>query len=74
MTLAESLIAVCADSPEKLRACDAGRLLEMALEEDCLKSVKEILMVKNPQAFGAFEEAESDLFTAIYQSELGELP
>lgn len=70
MTLAEQLISVCADSPEKLRACDSDRLFEMAIEEECLKSVKDILRIKNPKAFTAFEEAESDHFTAIYQPEL----
>jgi hypothetical protein len=74
MTLAESLITVCADSAETLRPCDAGRLFEMAIEDECLKQVKDILRAKNVKAFEAFEQAESDHFTAIYQAELGELP
>lgn len=39
MTLAEQLISVCADSPEMLLTCDAGRLFDLALEDNCLSSV-----------------------------------
>ena len=70
MTIEESLISVCADTPGKLRVCDASRLFEMALEERCMLGVKKLLKRHNVPAFKAFEEAESEHFTSIYQPEL----
>lgn len=71
MTLPEQLISVCADSPAKLRACDSERLFDMALEENCINEVKNILIKRgNPDALRTYKEAESDYFTSKYQGEL----
>lgn len=50
---AYNCIAPCADSPAKLRPCDAPRLYELAIERKCLLAVKQILKEQNPAAYQA---------------------
>jgi hypothetical protein len=53
-------ILVAADSPEKLRACDAWRVLEMAAELGVVSEVKAVLQKANPAAFAAVLECEAE--------------
>lgn len=55
-------IAVAADNPECLRACDAWRVYDeaefMGLDE--LNLVKALLKARNPKAYQAMQEYEAD--------------
>ena len=59
--LVKSLIAVCADSPARVRPCDAGRLYDMAKDAGVILYVRQVLERDNPPAYEAFEEYESEL-------------
>lgn len=55
-------IAVAADNPECLRACDAWRVYDEAdfMGIDELNAVKAILKSRNPNAYQAMQDYEAD--------------
>ena len=55
-------IIVSADSPEKLRPCDAWRVYDFAMENGCVALVSELLKERNAPAYRAFLEYERELF------------
>ena len=59
-------ILVAADTPEKLRACDAWRVYDeaecMGLDE--LNKVKATLKATNPTAYSAMQEYEAEEMAA----------
>lgn len=64
--LVKSIIAVCADSPSKLRPCDIFRLYDMAEEEGVLPYVKGVLKNHNLEALKAWEKYEAEAIEEKY--------
>ena len=62
--LVRSAIFRAADSAEKLRAVDAWRVYDAALEFGVVAEVKNALREANPAAFAALCEYEADEITA----------
>ena len=62
--LVRSAIFRSADSAEKLRASDAWRVYDAALEFGVVAEVKNALREANPAAFAAMCEYEADEITA----------
>ena len=62
--LVRSAIFRSADSAEKLRAVDAWRVYDAALEFGVVAEVKNALREANPAAFAALCEYEADEITA----------
>jgi hypothetical protein len=63
-SLVRSAILRASDAPGKLRACDAWRVYEAALEFGIVSEVKESLRNANPAAFAAMCEYEAEEITA----------
>jgi hypothetical protein len=59
-TFARSAILRATDSPAKLRAGDAWRVYDAALEMNCVREVKECLREFNPAAFKALCDYEGE--------------
>lgn len=55
-------VIVSADSPEKLRPCDAWRVYDFAWFNGCVSLVSELLKERNEPAYRAFLEYERELF------------
>ena len=67
-SLVRSAIVRAADSAEKLRASDAWRVYDAALEFGVVAEVKNALREANPAAFAAMCEYEADEIMASLSS------
>ena len=55
-----SAILIAANSPELVRACDAWRVYDFALNKHIVSEVKFVLRILNPAAFSAMCEYEAE--------------
>ena len=59
-------ILIAANSPELVRACDAWRVYDFALDRKIVSEVKFVLRILNPAAFSAMCEYEAEEIEASY--------